>query len=255
MTDAPFTGMAAVNRALAVKAGYSGWCLRFVREAFGIPATSGYGSAKAAWDKTKSRRLDLNPPPGVPVWWDILSGKNAVYDHVAISLGGGVVRSTSVSGGNPGNVRLSDLTARWGMRYLGWSEDLLGRRVWAPPPPSIVTASAEVTRVQDILALAGYYKGDRDGVAGPVYRAAVVAYQRTNGLRQDGVWGPVTNGHYEFTVRLQRTLNHWKAVSPKLRVDGDLGAMTRRAVKQVKTRNGLAPNAVVDQPLLRLLGL
>jgi hypothetical protein len=44
-----------------------------------------------------------------------------------------------------------------------------------------------VAQVQTQLARAGYYRGPIDGVIGSETRRAIRAYQRTNGLRADGV--------------------------------------------------------------------
>ncbi|HET9418894.1 MAG TPA: peptidoglycan-binding domain-containing protein [Chthoniobacterales bacterium] len=44
-----------------------------------------------------------------------------------------------------------------------------------------------VVRVQERLARSGYYHGAIDGVAGPATRQAIRAYERTHGLRVDGV--------------------------------------------------------------------
>lgn len=95
---------------------------------------------------------------------------------------------------------------------------------------------------------AGYAIDGPEGVVG-----AVKAYQRTNGLRDDGDWGPVTERHYQFTRRLQAALNRWKAVRPKLRVDGDLGTLTRQALRQMQGRNGLAVTGEPDAATRRRL--
>lgn len=110
----------------------------------------------------------------------------------------------------------------------------------APPP----------TDPSGRLRGAGYALDGPEGVVG-----AVKAYQRTNGLRDDGDWGPVTELHYRFTRLLQETLNGWKAVDPKLRVDGDLGAKTRHGLRQLQGRNGLAVTGEPDPATRRLLGI
>lgn len=54
-------------------------------------------------------------------------------------------------------------------------------------------ADADETReVQRQLARLGYYDGPVDGIAGPLLRNAVRAFQRAEGLEPDGVAGPVT---------------------------------------------------------------
>ncbi len=51
---------------------------------------------------------------------------------------------------------------------------------------------AEVTRVQEVLAAHHYYAGAIDGEAGPATAAAVMAFQKVNGLSRDGAIGPQT---------------------------------------------------------------
>ena len=51
---------------------------------------------------------------------------------------------------------------------------------------------AEVKEVQRRLKLWGYYKGSADGVFGSGTRAAVIAFQKKNGLMADGVVGKST---------------------------------------------------------------
>src|SRR5690606_34432020 len=79
---------------------FAGMCEKFTRGHFGFPAR--YGSAKLAYQASKRDgkvHVDYDAPAGVPVFWDILSGKNAPYDHVAISVGGGYCISTSAGPG------------------------------------------------------------------------------------------------------------------------------------------------------------
>lgn len=57
------------------------------------------------------------------------------------------------------------------------------------------------------------------------------------GLVADGVWGPASEAHYQWTREFQRALNRWAAVNPKLQIDGDYRANTGRASKQMQDRN------------------
>lgn len=50
----------------------------------------------------------------------------------------------------------------------------------------------EVKEVQRRLKQWGYYKGSIDGVYGPVTKKAVIAFQKKNGLKADGVVGKAT---------------------------------------------------------------
>lgn len=72
-------------------------------------------------------------------------------------------------------------------------------------------------------------------------RDRVADYQKAQvyatGINRDGRWGGRTNSHWAWVREYQKALNKWKAVSPKLRVDGDYRAQTARATKQVQDRN------------------
>lgn len=50
----------------------------------------------------------------------------------------------------------------------------------------------ETMLVQSILKRLGLYKGNVDGIAGPMTSSAVMAYQRMKGLTADGIVGPKT---------------------------------------------------------------
>ena len=109
-------------------------CLQFVRLALGIPRK--YPTARSAWQNAKHRHRSAlaRIPVGVPVF---TQGANSA-GHVVISLGGGWVRSTDwPTDGKVGNARLEVLLARFEQRYLGWTEDLNGVRVWLPVPPEL----------------------------------------------------------------------------------------------------------------------
>ncbi len=96
-------------------------CLLFVRVAFGIPKK--YYSAHTAWlaAKHRHRTAIADIPAGVPVFTQGRSWAG----HIAVSLGGGWVRSTDwPSYGKVGTVRLTTLLATWRQHYLGWTEDL-----------------------------------------------------------------------------------------------------------------------------------
>jgi murein L,D-transpeptidase YcbB/YkuD len=50
----------------------------------------------------------------------------------------------------------------------------------------------EVTHLQTTLAAKGYFSGNATGYYGPMTRAAVIAFQKANGLSQVGIVGPQT---------------------------------------------------------------
>ncbi len=59
-------------------------------------------------------------------------------------------------------------------------------------PGTSVSAKPSKKEIQQALKNAGVYQGPVDGKIGPVTRDAVKAFQRTNGLKADGVVGRQT---------------------------------------------------------------
>lgn len=117
----------AVNRASRYKRWPARTCMVFVRTALGVGPR--YGTPRVAWSaaRHKHRSRYDRIPAGVPVYTHGRSSPG----HIMVSLGRGMVRSTDwPSVGRVGTVRLSTLLRTWGHRYLGWSEDLNGVRVW-----------------------------------------------------------------------------------------------------------------------------
>jgi len=55
-----------------------------------------------------------------------------------------------------------------------------------------VEPGSDVLRVQQVLQMLGYYRGDLDGFYGPATESAVVQFQRAQGLSPDGIVGPLT---------------------------------------------------------------
>ena len=53
--------------------------------------------------------------------------------------------------------------------------------------------STAVQRLQTQLTQLGYFHHVVTGYYGPVTAAAVQQFQRTAGLRPDGIWGPLSN--------------------------------------------------------------
>src|SRR5690606_20849704 len=74
----------------------SGHCLRFVTLAYGY--TSGYLYAHMVWDNapaTIRHPGDFNAPPGAVVVWSNANGLGGGAGHIAISIGGGEMLTTT----------------------------------------------------------------------------------------------------------------------------------------------------------------
>lgn len=249
-TMAQLTARALANARASIGKGgsYSGMCEKFVRTCFGF--TAKYASAKIAWDHAGGKHHgDYNAPAGVPVFWDITSGKNVKYDHIALSVGGGYCVSTSAGkGGTVALVSIRDLTRRWGMTYRGWAEVYHGIRVYkaaAPKPkpaPKPITikrlrvdgdfATLSVKALQLFLKrYGGHYLGYIDGHMGPLTIKGLQRYLKAGGRykgRIDGKLGPMT------VKALQEHLKHHGHY--KGWVDGQFGPMTRRAFQDYLNR-------------------
>lgn len=112
--------------------GVLGHCLANVNYAFNAPHLG--GSAFDAWQRAGGKdgpnthtTKGIDPPKNVPVFW---SGGAHGYGHVAVSDGAGYIWTTDMPNhGKFTRVKLSAISAKWGLTYLGWSETLNGLRV------------------------------------------------------------------------------------------------------------------------------
>lgn len=129
-----------------------GLCLVFVRSMHDVPSL--FGSAKAAWTHAGHQHTSKNPPAGAPVYWS-----GGTYGHIALSTGNGRCISTDIRRkGRPNEVDINTIRHDWGLRYLGWTEDLNGRPVdfqgkITPKPPSKGAAAAPPNTTIAVKAL------------------------------------------------------------------------------------------------------
>jgi hypothetical protein len=148
-------------------------CLMEVRQYYGIPAVA--PTAYDAWINTPSARRHVSSPPprGYPVFWS-RPGTSPRPGHVAISLGDGMVRSTDwPTAGKVGNARISDISAAWGLTYLGWTTSLNGYSVWA----RTVSAAKVTARAKT----GGWDVPNVRPVEAALYHAKYLALARVNG--------------------------------------------------------------------------
>lgn len=116
-----YTAEAAARNAMNDRTNGVGMCLQQVRTWAGISAR--YGDAATAWRNTNDRHPgNRNPPRGSFVFW---TGGSRGFGHIAMSLGGGKIRSTDAGGaGRVATVDLGWVERNWGQRYAGWSWDV-----------------------------------------------------------------------------------------------------------------------------------
>lgn len=98
-----------------------GMCLQWSRERAAIAAL--FPDAATAWRNAFRRHKgDRMPPRGAMVYW--LGGSQG-YGHIAVSLGGGKVRSSDANGaGRPATVELGWIEQHWGLPYAGWADNV-----------------------------------------------------------------------------------------------------------------------------------
>lgn len=98
-----------------------GMCLQWSRERATIGALQ--PDAATAWKHAHNRHPgDKNPPRGAMVYW---TGGSKGYGHIAVSLGGGKIRSSDANGnGTPATVSIDWPTQKWGMPYAGWADNV-----------------------------------------------------------------------------------------------------------------------------------
>lgn len=128
-------------------------------------------------------------------------------------------------------------------------------------PSKPVKSDPKIKSVQEKLRLTGDYKGIIDGINGSMTKNAVKAYQRRQKIGKlvaDGVWGLITEAHYQWVKSLQTKMNNWKG--DKLIVDGDYGSVTAKRVLDLQKRNrGGAykgyPDGVAGSIFLGMLGM
>lgn len=103
-----------------------GMCLQWSRTRADIAAL--FPDAATAWRNAFHRHKgDRDPPRGAMVYW--LGGSHG-YGHIAVSVGGGRVRSTDAAGaGNVATVALSWPEDHWGLPYAGWADNVNDVRI------------------------------------------------------------------------------------------------------------------------------
>lgn len=131
-----------------------GWCLAYVKDAFGTEAV--YPSATAAWNASPTKHRDWDFPSGVavPVWFHM---PTEPLGHVALRMPDGSVYSTSDpinrAKHHPNMQHLLDYYAYYGMplNYLGWTEDVEGQTVITLEEQMNAEQDAMLRRVHDRL--------------------------------------------------------------------------------------------------------
>ncbi|ROR97777.1 putative peptidoglycan binding protein [Salana multivorans] len=190
-------------------------------------------------------------------------GERQLYGHVTADAGLKIGDNVGV-GDRLGVTDLSGVTTGYHLHFEVWTARGATRNpeidfrtfdvtpgaapyVPAAPPapaPSKPAPSAPTQQARDPKVLAWQQRANRYGKAG---------------LVEDGVKGSKSLRWEAWVRQLQTALNRWKAVAPKLVVDGDYGAVTDNAVYQAQKANparfGPKPDRVVGPKTVRALGI
>lgn len=128
-----------VNPNLNTK-GSVGWCLKYADNAFGL--AGGEATAWLGWEHAKYKHSG-NPPAGVwTIQWYSYYENGANYGHVTFGNGKQIYSSPWKYGTTHAVLsNIAEVERTYGVKYVGWSEDISGRRVVEPvaapaPKPS-----------------------------------------------------------------------------------------------------------------------
>src|SRR2546423_10729857 len=134
----------------------------------------------------------------------------------------------------------------------------------ACPGAAAALTNPQIPGLQVALRAHGFYRGPIDGIAGPGTAGGVRAFQRSHGLRGDGLAGRATRrelgrlgrpffgrrvlvrGRIGWDVSVLQFLLTRHGFAPP-RLNGNFGAGTERAVRRFQRRAGLAQDGIVGR--------
>lgn len=190
------TGKEAAKAFKAKQTNKVGMCL-FECQAI-YPTNHWYPNAIGQWHAAKHKHSGRDAKVGAPMYY-----RGGRHGHVALYVGGGMVRSTDAGGaGKMATVPIDWFERAWGYRYLGWSEDLGGKMIDFDDRIDVhvrrlkpgVDDSDSVRELRYRLIRRGFLKVSRplsEKRPGNKYtkavEAAVKKWQKKKGHRQTGV--------------------------------------------------------------------
>jgi LysM repeat protein len=136
--------------------------------------------------------------------------------------------------------------------------------------PAVAAQSAKIAALQVALRAKGLYRGEVDGISGPMTRTALISFQRRNGIRATGKVGSLTRcklGRLGMPLLGQRELAGgrigWDVASlefrlrrfglPAAKLDGRFDAATAAALRRFQRSRGLDPDGVAGARTFRAL--
>jgi len=215
----PKTPAQAISFARNNKTFEPGFCLRYVRTAYGVDPF--FASAADAWRGATAKhrvKSGMQVPRGAPVYW---TGGSQGFGHIAIATGNGGCWSTDAGGsGVVAKVNIDELTQRFNIDFQGWAEDVNKVRVFDTGPlvkpadmPIVKLAKVVPQPEEDVRAVQRALKRrlkDRakdvplDGFFGKETRDAYALWQRRcgfSGKDANGIPGSVSLERLGFKVR------------------------------------------------------
>jgi len=137
------------------------------------------------------------------------------------------------------------------------------------------TGDPLVHQIQSELQSLGYYSGAADGTANAHTKAAIIAYERDNGLNPDGKASRRVLDHILYAKHIAEAARFTASTTPVVPsedvrkvqktldglgfdagpADGVLGDKTREAIRAFQTYRGLPATGVIDAMLARELGI
>ena len=128
---------------------------------------------------------------------------------------------------------------RAGKNGINWSAFLkiVQEELDGPKDGATVTQKKPPAPAPSTPALSATVKARLKRMGLPQNAEGVKTFQRAHDLYSDGEWDKVTDTYWRWVETLQTKLNQWKAVNPKLYVDGFRGRKTTIAEDAVIARN------------------
>jgi hypothetical protein len=197
-----------------------GWCLEYVRKAFGLGIV--HPTADAAWEASRTKHRDQAfPAAWVALWFDV---KGVPAGHVVLRAPDGRIYSTThptrlTPTVHPNLADLMRVYASAGLPlvYLGWTEDVQGTPVvrYVPDPVPVgkllkVTVPVARVRTSPAVRSNNIAPGYPDGIAQGATIAAV-GYVRgedpfPNDRSTDDAWIKTKSGYYIWANNIGNSL-------------------------------------------------
>lgn len=132
---------------------------------------------------------DMNPGGPFGTRWMRLSCPWGGYGIHGTNNPGSIGKAAS-----HGCVRMQnqDVNALYDLVDLGTPVKIIGQAALGRILQEGVAPGYDVSQVQQMLAVLGYFRGDVDGFFGPITKQAVIDFQTAEGLVADGIVGPQT---------------------------------------------------------------